>query len=262
MSSVTLITIIIVLLAGLVCYAFVVQTVRQKKQQQARVVAGLKLRARNFQYMLNGFPDGFLPRDLTLLVQRSYRLVLGQLSQLEPKNRQHIEDIQEIAAKITATEKQPDNPGMQLAAENVQQISEIKSYLEELFKYMVQLEMKKQLTGLQANGYRAMIKQLLLQLSIDAYILHARNAQEKEKPRLACHYYELAQQLIQREGRGQQFEAKLARITAARETLEQSMAAGGANPEPGDEAEASAVSHEWDEFDRVEQSWKKKQLYD
>lgn len=262
MSSVTLITIIIAFLSVLVCYAFVVQSIRQKKQLRGRLIAGLKLRARNFQYMLSGFPPGFLPRELTLLVQRSLKLVLDQLAQLEPRNPRHTGDLQDLAAKIAVTEKQPDNPGTQLAAESIRQISEIKSYLEELFKFVQHLEMKKQLNEAQAIAHRSMVKQLLLQLSIDAYILHARAAQEKEKPRLAFHYYDLAQKLMQREGRGGQFDAKLARIGVLKQALEQSIAELGAKPEPGGEAEASAVSQEWDEFDRVEQSWKKKQIYD
>ncbi len=262
MSSVTLIIIIIVLLAVLVCYAFVVQTVRQKKQQRGRLVAGLKLRARNFHYMLEGFPGGFLPRDLTLLVQRGLQLVLDQLANLEPKNPDHKENIRQIITKIAATEKQPDSPGTPVVIEKVQQISEVKSHLEELFKYVLQLETKKQLTGPQGDRYRAMIKQLLLQLSIDTYILHARTAQEKDKPRLACHYYDLAQKLMRREALAGQFDAKLARITAIRETLEQSIVDKGGPQESGGETEASAVSQEWDEFGRVEQDWKKKQLYD
>ena len=71
MSSVAVIVLIIVVLASLVCYAFISQTMAHKREQQERLIGALSLKARNFKFMLSGFPQGFLPPELTLLVQKS-----------------------------------------------------------------------------------------------------------------------------------------------------------------------------------------------
>lgn len=264
MSSIAIIIIIIVLLSMLVCYAFIVQSLRQKREQRDRLLLALKARARNFHYMLDGFPQGFLPKDLTLLVQRSLQLVYEQMVRLEPKNASHRENMQTLAAKVAAAQKESDKPTVTVSVDNPQQSADIKLCLEELYKFVFQLERKGQLTQLQAEAYRAIIRQLLLHLTVDTYILHARIAQEKDKLQLACHYFELAIKLIQKEGQKSQFEPKLLQIMNAKGGLEKILSERGEtrDPVPGEDSPPTPVGAEWDEFDKMSQSWKKKQLYD
>ncbi len=261
MSSIATITIIIVLLSILVCYAFIVQSIHQKREQRERLLLALKARARNFHYMLDGFPQDFLPPDLVLLVQRSLQLVYEQMRQLEPRNASHKENVKALDAKIAATQKEPDKSTVTVSLTNTQQSADIKLCLEELFKFILQLERKGQLTQLQSEAYRAIVRQLLLTLTVDTYVLHARIAQEKDKLQLACHYYEMAIKLLQKEGRQNHFEAKLVQLTNARSALEKAMSERGESASTSTEG-PGAPAAEWDEFDKMTQSWKKKQIYD
>lgn len=265
MSSVVAITSIIVLLATLVCYAFVAQSITNKRRQKERLLTGLKARSRNFKFMLNGFPEGFLPKDLKLLIQRCLMQVSEQLSRLEPQQSSHTEDFQLISQQMAETQRQPPQASKAANLENPQQLREVKACLEELYKFVFQLEAKRNLTHPQAESYRAMIKHLVLVLTVDSYLLHARMAREKGKLRLSKHYYELGLSLMVREGKDGQFDAKIQQVQAISQELEQRIAESSENapPIPKSKQQASdEVAEEWESFQKEDAGWKKKQIYD
>lgn len=263
MSTVTIITSIIVLLAILVCYAFIVQTIRQKKQHHNRMLQAMRYRWRNFRYMLNGFPEGFLPPELKLLVQRSLLDTLENLVRLEPRNPAHKEELQLLTQQMSETTRQTQEPSRRSSVENPQQIRDIKSGLEELYKFVFQLEAKKSITPEHAEIYRNTIKHLVVQLSIDSYVLHGWAARTKGKNALALHYFELAMKLMEKERRPDQYEGRIQHLSTLIEEVRElsdeqvtNLTAKDAAPDEG------AISSEWEEFAKSEKSWKKKQLYD
>jgi hypothetical protein len=264
MSSVTVITSIIVLLAALVCYAFIAQTVSQKKQQRERLLMALKARVRNFKFMLSGFPAGFLPKELTLLVQRSLMQLLEQLTKLEP-NANHKQELQAVAQQMAETQRQPPPATSQSVqiVDNPQRVREIKAGLEELYKFVFHLEGKRLLTRAQANIHRAMIRNLVLLLTVDSYVLHGRIAREKEKPRLAVHYFDLALKLMLKERANGQFEGRINQLRAAIADLDGGLLQDTpqASKDQPDDSDQAGINDEWDKFSQ-EQTWKKKQIYD
>ena len=262
MSSVAIITSIIVLLAGLVCYAFISQTMSQKRQQRERLLMALKSRVRNFKFMLNGFPTGFLPKELTLLVQRSLLQLLEQLVKLEPGNGTHKEDLQVITQQIAEAQRQPPQRHQPVTVDNPQKTREIKTSLEELYKFIFHLEGKKNLTKAQADVHRGMIRHLVLQLAVDTYAAHGRIAREKGKLRLAIHYFDLAQKLMTKERTAGNFDARIAQMRASIHDLEDRLhnETNEAAEVAKDEGDQTTVNSEWDKF--TQENWKKKQIYD
>lgn len=262
MSSITVITTIIVLLSGLVCYAFIAQTLAQKRQQRERLANALKSRVRNFQFMLSGLPTGFLPKELVLLIQRSLMQVLEQLNKLEPQKEAYAQELQLVAQQLAETQRQPNRTSPPPPLDKPQKAQEIKACLEELYKFIFHLEGTKGLTRSQADAYRGMIKQLVLQLTIDSYVMHGRVARDKDKPRLAIHYLDLALKLMLRERGSGLFEERIAQLQALTAELESQSKDGPLAPvAPVDEIEQEDISGEWDKFEK-EGNWKKKQIYD
>lgn len=264
MSSVTIITSIIVLLAGLVCYAFVAQTIAHKRQQRERLLTALKSRVRNFKFILSGFPPGFLPKELTLLVQRSLMQLLEQLAKLEPGNSGYRQDLQTIAQQMAETQRQTSaSPSQPTTIDNPQKARDIKACLEELYKFIFHLEGKKNLSRPQADIYRGMIRQLVLQLTVDSYVLHGRIARDKGKLKLALHYLDLALKLMVKERANGQFDGRIAQVRTAMNDLEARLASetGDIAVMPEEGVDQAAISSEWDKFAQ-EQTWKKKQIYD
>lgn len=264
MSSVTVITSIIVLLAALVCYAFIAQTISQKKQQRERLLQALKTRARNFKFMLSGFPNGFLPKELTLLVQRSLIEVLEQLNRLEPGQNRYQDDLLATTQLMAETQRQQNQNAQPITIENPQQIREVKACLEELYKFIFQLEGKKGMPRQQADGHRALIKQLVLQLTIDSYVLHGRLARDKNKLRLAAHYFDLALKLMLRERASGLFDGRISQLQSVISELNSRIPTEGkaGTPQSQEQAGAADINDQWSEFEKEEKGWKKKQIYD
>lgn len=262
MSSVTVITLIIVLLAALVCYAFVAQTLTQKRLQRERLANALRTRVRNFKFMLSGLPTGFLPKELIILIQRSLMQILEQLTKLDPKIEAYQQELQLVAQQLAETQRQPNQTGGPPPLDNPQKAQDIKACLEELYKFIFQLEGKNGMTRAQADAHRNTIKQLVLQLTVDGYVMHGRGAREKGKLRLAIHYFDLALKLMLRERSNGYFDGRIAQLqTLISELEDQSGTSPLAAPTVKEDAGQEEISGEWDKFQQ-EADWKKKQIYD
>lgn len=262
MSSVAVIVTIVVLLALLVCYAFVSQTLANKREQRDRLVNALSLKARNFKFMLSGFPQGFLPPELTMLVQKSLLEIFNQLVDLEPENEQHKVELQNLSQQMNDARRQPSRQA-NVRLENPQQISEVKACLEELHKYVFQLEEKGRIPRANADAYRSSIRELVVNITVDSYYIAGKQALDKEKPRLALHNLQLALKLMERERNAGNFDQRIAELQQQCTTLEEKVAEEDATTNPGlqEPDEQTLLNEEWSEFGHSEQ-WKKKQLYD
>lgn len=265
MSSVVIITSLIVLVAILVCYALIAQTLAHKRQRRERLMTAISAKVRNFKYMLNGFPQGFLPKDLLMLVQRSLIDLYEQLVDIDSGNPTHKQDLQAISLQLNETQRQT-RQHQQVSIENPQQIKDAKACLEELHKFVFQLEQKGVVNRANADAYRSTIKQLVLQITVDSYMVSGRAAKGGNKTRLAIHYFTLAHKLLCKEGRGGQHEKTIAQLAITIKELESHLI----EEEPTaivptaqlpsiEELETSAA---WDKFKTGEASWKKKQIYD
>ena len=262
MSSVTITIIIIVLLAGLVCFAFVSQTIEKNRKQKQRLLAALKQRARNFKYVLSGFPPDFLTRDLTVLVHRCLIDVCEQLSKLEPTERQYVDELLFYTQQMEEVQKKPKSKRPK-PLENPQQVKEVKSHLEEVNKFIFQLERRGTLNSSQAQAYSSQIRQLTLQMTVDNYVLNAKQAQGSDKKRLAVHYYGLAQKLLTRSNTEGGFNKQIAQLSQVVETLTAVLREEEPNYQETDtQLEEKAIAEKaWDTHEEGD-TWKKKSLYD
>lgn len=260
MSTITIISALIVLLATLVCYAFVYQTLQHRREQRARLLAALKARGRSFKYVLTGCPEGFLPRELTILVQRSLIDVLQQLSRLEPRESSYPQDLQVLNAQLQQTQRQT-GPAKSVSLQNHQQIKEARVCLEELHRFIFHQEARKALPQNQAEAYRNQIRHLVLQITVDGYTLNGMAAKQKDKNKLALHYYELALNLLIREQRGHNQQNSIERLRALVEELRIQVEKEEAH-KPGPDSAEQEVADEWSKFGEEDEFWKKKKIYD
>ncbi len=261
MSTVAIITTLIVMLAALVCYAFVYQTVQHKREKRARLLAALKARSRSFSFMLNGCPDGFLPKELLVLVQRGLIEVLSQLSRLEPKVDSHTKDLKVVNAQLLETQRQ-NRPAKPVSLQNPQQIKDARACLEELHRFVFQEESRRVIARNQAEAFRNQIRQLVLQLTVDGYAFNGRTARQKNKIKLSLHYYELALNLLVREQRNNDNAASITRLKEIVAELKEQLTQQEDKAETPSKSNTSEVSEEWEKFGEDQDIWKKKNVYD
>ncbi len=264
MSTASVIVVIVVILGVLVSYTFVHQTVQTKREQRLRLLTALKSRSRTFKFMLNGFPDGFLSKELKLLVQRSLADVSEQLSKLEPKDPQYLQDLQLVNTQMMETQRQTSRPESPML-ENPQQLKDVRAALEELNKYIYKLEAKQTLPRNQAAAMKNQIRTLALQLTVDGHCLNGKQARQAGKVKLALHYYDLANSLIKREAKTEALKPRLIKIQQMLEQLNQRMQEEqDLSPlSEQEQAEAEDVENQWDKFSSSkEEVWKKKNIYD
>ncbi len=262
MSSITITVIIIALLAALVCYAFVSQTIEKNRKQKQRLLAALKMRSRSFKYILSGFPPDFLTRDLTVLVHRCLIDVCEQLSKLEPNDSTYVDELQFYSLQMEEVQKKTKDKRAK-PLENAQQVKEVKTHLEEVGKFVLQLEKRGSINNAQANAYTRQIRQLTLQMTVDNYILNAKQAQGSGKTRLALHFFGLAKKLLVRENKEGSFTKQISKLDTVIQPLEVQMAAEEPNYKETDAQadEKAKAEAAWDNMEE-DASWKKKSIYD
>lgn len=262
MSSITITVGIIALLAVLVSYAFVSQNIEKNRKQKQRLLAALKLRSRNFKYVLSGFPPDFLTRDLTVLVHRCLIDVCEQLSKIEPDVNLHVDELQHYTQQMQEVQKKTQSKRAK-PLENPQQVKEVKAHLDEVGKFVLQLERRGSINRAQAQAYTRQIRKLSLQMTVDNYILNAKQAQSGNKARLALHFYGLAKKLLERENREGNFSKQIAQLTSMMQTLNERLKQEEPNYKETDaQAEEKAKTDAaWDNIEEGE-TWKKKSVYD
>lgn len=270
MSSFYVTTIVLGMLALLVGYAFIAQALEKRRQQRQRLATALRNRQRNFSYMVTGFPPGFLTRDLSQLVLKTLLEITEQLAKLEPRNRQHKEEARQYEEQLKAlsqagspTPARLESPGLAV---------EIRQHLQELYRFVAQQQARQAIPGPEAAQHLQQIKTLIVRVSLDEQMLHAREAQRAEKPRLELHHCRLAQKLLV-ESNDPAHQAQAAKLGETIQQLEQQLAAASAAPtenksesepeqEPAKAKPAPEVNREWEKFEEQDRKWKKKQLYD
>ncbi len=264
MSSTSIIALIIVLLVALLAYAFVSQTMERKRKQRKRMLAALKLRVKDFKYMLSGFPPDFLSKDLSALVHRCLIEVLEQLVGLEPSNKAYVDELALFSKQLEEAKRKPKKES-RTKLTNPQQVKEVKSMLQSLHNFIGLQQQRGNLSTAQFKQYESQIKQLVVQITVDSYILNAKQAQGSNKGRLAIHYYTLAKKLLAKESGGADYQKQIQKLNTVIDELEKELAVQEPEYEVDKDAEATReqASSEWDEFNKEpEDPWKKKSVYD
>jgi hypothetical protein len=259
--SIFIVVIIVVLLIALAAYAFISQAIEKKRVQKQRILMTLKTKQRNFVHLINGFPPNFLTTDLLSLIYRALIDTCEQLSKIEPKEQRHQDDITLYTNQLDAL---PKNTVAQRArVENPQAMKDIRQHLQELQHFLVQQESIKAINKVQFSAYIDQIKRLALQMSVDAYLYHAKQAQQAGKLRLAIHYFGLARKLLTTENASRAYDKQIAQLDAIISKLEEKAQING-EPEVAAQNASSdePADKEWDNFKTPEDAWKKKQIYD
>lgn len=252
-------TIIISLIgAGLLLMAVIavgMQQIEKNRAQRAELIAALRMRARSFQQLLEGFPEGFLSRDLKLLVCQCWHEGVDQLSRLERNNPQ-IEPLRkQLVERMEQIKAQPANAPYQPLTDPVQ-MQEVQKLLNNLFNAVQKLGQTKRLDAMQTQHFSTQIRTLALRAGIDSHIVAAQEAINGSKPRVAVHHYQLAIDKMNKNNPDGSYTTQIAAFAgriAALEASENKTAETKA-AEPTDDA--------WKKFGEKDESWKKKSVYD
>jgi type II secretory pathway pseudopilin PulG len=256
-----IVVIIVALLIALAAYAFISQSIEKKRVQKQRILMTLKTKQRNFVHLINGFPPNFLTNDLLSLIYRALIDTCEQLSKIEPKEQRHQDDVTLYTNQLDALPK--NTPAQRARVENPQVMKDIRQHLQELQHFLIQQESIKAINKVQFSAYIDQIKRLALQMSVDAYLYHAKQAQQAGKLRLAIHYFNLAKKLLTAENASRAYDKQIAQLDGIIGKLEEKAQING-EPEATvqNSATGEPAAKEWDNFAVPEDAWKKKQIYD
>ena len=108
-----------------------------------------------------------------------------------------------------------------------------------------------------------MIAQLVVEFTVDSYMVYGSQAEGANKPRLAMHYYQLALKLMTRDDVQGKFKTRADKVRQTLESLERLLQHQGERIAPGaEEGDGSELNGEWGSFGTEDEHWKKKQVYD
>lgn len=256
-----IVAIIIVLLSALACYALITQSMEKKRVQKQRILMTLKTKQRNLIHLINGFPANFLTNDLVSLIYRSLIDTCEQLSKVEPKEQRHIDDVTLYTNQLDSL---PKNAAAQrVRIENPQAMKEIRQHLQELIHFLTQQEALKIINKVQFGAYMDQVKRLNLQMSVDAYLYNAKQAQQSGKLRLAIHFFTLARKMLIAENTTRTYDKQIAQLDDIIIKLEEKAQLSGEPVTTNDSTASDPTSKEWEKFTPPDgDAWKKKQIYD
>lgn len=185
-------TIIIAIFACLFVLAAVTITLQQIEKANAKksaLIAALKSQNRNFQQLLDGFPEGFLNRDLKLLVCQCIADCLEQLLRIDRGNPQHQQQQRQLTERIAQLQSQPATQSQYQNLNNPAQMQEMQKLLNNLYNVIQRLYQNKRLNSAQAESYSKQVQRLGTRLALDTHLNIAQQALGEQKLRLAIHHY-------------------------------------------------------------------------
>lgn len=257
MSTAVIVGIIIGGLAILVAVAVTLQTVDKNNKEKRRLEAALKSRARNFDYLLNGFPEGFLNRDLQVLVCNCLLEVYSQLAQLDPRNKDYAKQLSKAQMQLAEYKAKPANNSSVTLTETVQ-IKEVQKMLAGLYNFIAKLAASKRINTKEAKIYGKQVRRLIVQTSTDALIEPIKDALQLHKYRLAIHYLHMAVDKMKKENDDGFYSERINKHLLRIEELETQ----ADTKEESTKAAQQKNAAEWEELEKPDESWKKKSLYD
>lgn len=258
MTSVYIAGAVIVLLMTAVCYAFFVHTVSKKKLQQEKLVQTLEQRIKNFRYLLSGFPEGYLPKDMLLLLYNQLVDAAQQLTSLKPKESRYVDELSSFTRELSDIQRKPPSQ-KRFRLESAAQGKEIKQYLTELNQFIQRLNSRGKLPKAQMEAHQADIKSLVLNIAVDAYVDQAKESEKTGKPRMALHFYTLARNLLDKEKVNASHKELKAELD--RQVIRLTELAGTGVKSQDSEPTEDTSSKDWNKFNG-DDGWKKKAVYD
>ncbi len=256
---------ILLLLVSLAAYTFLSHSIEKRRIQRQRLITALRARRNAFRDLATGFPNGFLSNDLTALLYRALIDGCEQLASLDPEDPSHLEQLNLYTSLLAA---QKENTAQQRARlDNPEQIKEARGLLQELYKFVMQQSALNLINPVQTEAYTDQIKRLVLQMTVDGHIFNARQAQQIHKTRLAIHHYTLARKLLLTENASHGFDKQIAQLDAVIAKLEEKAIQAGESPsakpdEKHTDQNSVTGNKEWEKFEKNNEQWKKKQIYD
>lgn len=254
MSTPIIIGLVALLLAILVGVAVTLQTIEKNNREKRRLEASLKARARNFQHLLEGFPKGFLNRDLQLLICKCLKEIYSQLIKTNPKNSIYLKNKTVFEQLIETTKAQSSNE-QNVSLDNNEQIKEIQKLLQSLYGYIGILNKNRSLSNDEANTYGQQVKALMMKTSLDALNNAVNHAISQNKPRLAIHYYHMIINRYEKENANGHYNQQIEHYKAEIDKMESEVTAQKQRRQEADEEWDKALSEE-------DGSWKKNAVYD
>ena len=257
MSTQIILAIVGLGLFTLIAIAVAMQSIEKKQRETIRQQALLKARARNFDFMLNGFPSGFLGRDLQVLVCKSLQEVYRQLSQLLPKDKSYPENIERLTEQIATLGA--TNSGSGITLSDQRQIAEVQKLLRGLYNFIAQLSTGKRISSKEAQIYSAQVKRLMLQTTVDALNIVITEALASGKIPLALHNLKMVIEKLEKVNGSSEHTAVIANYKLKVMELKQQDRSDKKETEQSSEKREA----QWDDINKGnDDSWKKKALYD
>ncbi len=252
MTTTTIIIAVAAALFIMMAVVFTMQQIEKSNRDRQALAASLKSRNRSFQYLLDGFPDGFLSRDLKQLVCRCLLEGLEQLAKVEPRDTQLQQQQLQIQDKLAQLAQQPDSNSYQPLT-NPAQVQEVQKLLGSLANVVQKLGESGRLQPAQSQHYGKQIRRLVTRVALDSHVTAAQNAEREGKPRLAEHHYKLAVDKMMKDNSDGFYAAQIVNVQQRIALLESA---------PAEQASATPTADAWKGFGEEKQEWKKKSVYD
>ncbi len=253
MSTTAIVIAVLVCVFILITVAITLQQMEKNTDEKNALIATLKTQTRNFQHLLDGFPEGLLGRDLKLLVCQCIAEGLQQLTQLDRKNPQYTQMHQQLQSKITQLQAQGNAQTAYQPLTNPAQIQEVQKLLNNLINVIQRLHQNKRLNAAQAQSYGKQVQSLATRIALDSNLAAAQTALQGGKARLAQHHYGIAIEKMKKDNAEGQFTAQIAACQQRIADLEKMASAQPAQDALGDD---------WKSVSAAKEEPLKKRIYD
>ncbi|MEH6557126.1 MAG: hypothetical protein V7708_04985 [Oceanicoccus sp.] len=244
-------------LAVLVAVGILLQTMDNKRKENRQREAALNARARSFDYMLNGFPEGFLHPQLKILICHCLIEVFSQLNKIDPGNTNYTGKLATAQQRLTEFSAKPGKRAPVTLSDRAQ-IREVQKMLSSLYNFVSELAASKRIKPADAIHYRKLLQRLLLQTTLDELINPIAEALDQNNKPLAIHYLQVGRDKMQHENEDGFYNDSINKHNTRIDALTQQTP----TQNPSSNTHQQYTDKQWEGLAKTDDSWKKKSIYD
>lgn len=257
MSTPMIVGILAISMLILVAIAVIMQTIEKNKKQRKLLENNLRTRARNFEHMQEVFPEGFLNRDLLILLANCKLDVYEQLLNTSPSNSSYKNQAQHIKQQLEQL-KQLSGTHSPIRLTDAKKIPEIQKMLNSFFQSISKWADSGRINSKDAIVYGGHIRRLLLQTTTDGLEQAVSNAKNQGKFKLALHNLQMAIDKVEKANTKGEYNEKIQAYQSQMKEIKQE--ANIADEERTQRREQS--DEQWEAETKPDESWKKNRVYD
>lgn len=256
MTSLAILGVVLFIAIGIIMMVYNKQSAEKKRIELIRSVRTLGDRARNLMFIIEEIPPHYLDQNMRVHLARSIVDLFQQQFDADPNDKvaKHLENAKQMVEFATKNKNVSAVP-----ITDIQTANNIRRNLKLLHKHISMQYQEKKIPNKTAQEFLKQLRKAFTQTIIEVYASAGKKAEKEGKPKIAALNY---RRVIGEMGKQNQSGEFTDKILATKKRIDELESEANKQEQKARLEGGNELTQELEKFEKEEDQWKKKQIYD